>query len=419
MKLLAFVCAGFLALAGCGFLPTDDSQPPADADFSRYVIVTVRNDPAPAPPRAGSSVRSYAGPANYTVAPATRSIARAIAATHGLRETSAWPIGLLGVHCVVFQLPPGISAEEMLARLRRDGRVESAQPLQSFMTLTPEPGDPYRNLQRNLDVMQVADAHAWSRGEGVRIAVIDTGVDASHPDLAGRIVRQQNLVGDGQQKTTLDRHGTAVAGVIAAVENNSRGIIGVAPAAQLYALRACWPRPDDDSRAYCSSFTLAKALAAAIDAHMHIVNLSLGGPADPLLTRIIEAGLKRGIVFVGATPPTDPRRSFPVNINGVLAANASGADGVAESTLFAPGRDVLTLAPGGRYDFMSGSSLAAASISGGVALLLARDRTLQADDARDLLARSTRHVSTDAGDVASVNLCIALSSLLHEPVCER
>ena len=91
----------------------------------------------------------------------------------------------------------------------------------------------------------MSPAPTWSRGEGVRVAIIDTGVDASHPDLAGRVVKQENFV-DGS-KSGRDRHGTAVAGVIAAVENNSQGIVGIAPAARLYAMRACWPAPRDDS----------------------------------------------------------------------------------------------------------------------------------------------------------------------------
>lgn len=352
MRLTLIACAICLAIAGCASTPINDTRLADPAGFSRYVVVTVRNEPALAAPRAGSSVRTYAVPSQYSVNPATRSTAKAIAAAHGLREASAWPIGLLGVHCMVFEIPSGATRDQIIARLRRDQRVESAQPLQSFSTLTSgtltsEADDPYRKLQRNLDLMQVEAAHVWSRGAGVRVAVIDTGVDATHPDLAGRVIRQQNLVDDRVQENSLDRHGTAVAGVIAAVENNEQGIVGVAPEAQIVSLRACWPRPGDEARADCSSFTLAKALAAAIDARLQIVNLSLAGPADPLLTRIVQAGLKRGVVFIGATPPENAQPNFPTNISGVIAANASGADGAAEVTLFAPGRDVLTLVPGG------------------------------------------------------------------------
>ena len=421
MKRLWLICSCVWLLAGCAMSPSLPVEPLNDSDAERFVVVTLRNDAAPSIPRAGSTVRGYEPPPSYSLAPATRASAQAVATAHGLREIAAWPIGLLGVHCVVYQLPPGADRNAAIERLRRDNRVESAQPYQSFATLTSDKdttstSDPYRPLQRNLDIMDVTGAHLWSRGEGVRVAIIDTGVDANHPDLAGRVVRQENFV--DESKNVRDRHGTAVAGVIAAVENNSQGIVGIAPAARLYALRACWPAPRDDARAICSTLTLAKALAAAIEARSDIVNLSLTGPADPLLARLVEVGLRRGVVFVGATPPSSDGNGFPTAIPGVISVDAAGAKASADSVLFAPASEVLTLVPDGRYDFLSGSSLAAASVSGGIALLLARDRNLQAESARDLLVRSSRKASTAQGDTSSVNLCAAMAALMHQPECK-
>ena len=410
-------------LAGCAMSSGLPAEPLNEADPTRYVVVTLRNDAVPSMPRAGSTVRGSEPQPSYALAPATRASAKAVAAAHGLREVAAWPIGLLGIHCVVYELPQGADRNATLERLRRDSRVETAQPYQAFATLTTDSSaisasDPYRPLQRNLDMMDVAGAHLWSRGEGVRVAVIDTGIDASHPDLAGRVVKQENFV-DGGRVNARERHGTAVAGVIAAVENNSQGIVGIAPAARIYAMRACWPAPRDDSRAVCSTLTLAKALAAAIEARIEIVNLSLTGPADPLLSRLIDVGLRRGVVFVGASPPDSDGNVFPTGIPGVISVDAAGAKASADSVLFAPGSEVLTLVPDGRYDFLSGSSLAAASVSGGIALLLARDRNLHADNARDLLARSSRKVSTAQGESASVNLCAAMAALMHQPACKE
>jgi hypothetical protein len=419
MKRALFICGLGWLLAACSMAPTlPAAESLNESDPTRYVVVTLRNDAVPSIPRAGSTVRGYEPQSSYALAPSTRASAKAVAAAHSLREVAAWPIGLLGIHCVVYELPPGVDRDAALERLRRDSRVETAQPYQSFATLTTESNeipasDPYRPLQRNLDMMDVAGAHLWSRGEGVRVAIIDTGIDASHPDLAGRVVKQENFV-DGGKNVARDRHGTAVAGVIAAVENNSQGIVGIAPGARLYAMRACWPTPRDNSGAVCSTLTLAKALAAAIEARMDIVNLSLTGPSDPLLTRLIDVGLRRGVVFVGATPPTSDGNVFPTGIAGVIGVDAAGANASADSVLFAPGSEVLTLVPDGRYDFLSGSSLAAASVSGGIALLLARDRNLRADNARDLLARSSRKVSTAQGEAASINLCAAMAALMHQ-----
>jgi subtilisin family serine protease len=416
---LLFVCV--CMLAGCAMPRSVPVEPAMESDPARFVVVTLRNDTAPSMPRAGSTVRGYEPPPSYSLAPATRASAQAVASTYGLREIAAWPIGLLGIHCIVYELPVGADRDTALERLRHDKRVESAQPYQAFSTLTNDAatatGDPYRPLQKNLDIMDVTGAHLWSRGEGIRVGIIDTGIDTTHPDLAGRVVKQENFV-DGS-KGGRDRHGTAVAGVIAAVENNSQGIVGIAPAARLYAMRACWPASGDDSRAVCSTLTLAKALAAAIEARMDIINLSLAGPADPLLTRLVEVGLHRGIVFVGATPRNSEDNGFPTGIPGVIGVDAAGTRASADSVLFAPGSEVLTLVPDGRYDFLSGSSLAAASVSGGVALLLARDRNLRAENARDLLARSSRKVETSQGEAASVNLCAAMAALMHQAECKE
>lgn len=420
MKLawLVLVCSWLLAACTTSPATQSSAQELIDRDPARFVVVTLRNQPGPTVPRAGSTARAYEAPSSYAIAPATRANAKAVAAAHGLREVSAWPIGLLGIHCIVFELPQDADRTQVLERLRRDRRVESAQPLQSFRTLSSASNDPYRGLQRNLDVMGVAGAHSWSRGEGVRVGIIDTGVDGTHPDLAGRIVKQDNFADGDARALNHERHGTAVAGIIAAVENNRQGISGIAPAARLYALRACWPAPQDDARAVCSTFTLAKAIVAAIERHMQIVNLSLTGPADPLLTRLIEAGLNRGVVFVGATPARAEQASFPTSIVGVISVDASGGHGPADSVLFAPGSEVLTLVPDGRYDFLSGSSLAAASVTGGIALLLARNRTLSGEEAKEILARSSRSVSTAEGVQASINLCAALADLIRERPCK-
>lgn len=414
-----WICA--VLLAGCASLDGRGTAPApvSESNPERLIVVTLRNTNSPAIPRAGSTVRNYDPPASYSLSPVTRASARAIATTHRLREVAAWPIGLLDVHCVVFEVPADVTREDALTRLRHDPRVESVQLYQSFHTLgsaASPSNDPYRPLQRNLDLMNVTGAHAWSRGEGVKVAVIDTGIDAAHPDLAGRVARQTDFVSDARDING-DRHGTAVAGIIAAVDNNRQGISGIAPAVRLYGLRACWPEGRDDARASCSTLTLAKALAAAIESRMEIVNLSLSGPPDPLLTRLVDAGLQRGIVFVAAYPPPADRDSFPTSIAGVIGVEASETSVSVDSVLFAPASEVLTLVPNGGYDFLSGSSLAAASVSGGIALLLARDRSLRAEDLKQVLARSSRMISTQRGDEASVDLCAALAVVIRQPGC--
>jgi subtilisin family serine protease len=201
----------------------------------------------------------------------------------------------------------------------------------------------------------------------VRIALIDTGVDSAHPDLHGRIVRTHSYVPGHPAAGPSLRHGTAMAGVIAAVANNHIGIVGVAPLAEVEVFEACWQLTPTGDAALCNTFTLAQALAAALASGAPLVNLSIAGPADPLLAALVQSGLKRGVTFVGAAADADS--PFPTGIAGVITASASEQPAPA-GVLTAPAQHVLTLRPGGDYDFESGTSVAAAEITGLIALMM-------------------------------------------------
>ena len=159
----------------------------------------------------------------------------------------------LGVHCAVFEVEPDASVGDVISKLDADERVESVQRMQQFeLQESNERGtwdDPYLSLQRSLEDSGITRAHRWSTGKGVRIAVIDTGIDVKHPDLRGQTVEVRNFISDGA--AAADRHGTAVAGVIASVAGNRQGIVGVAPGARLLALQACTQR-NAEGRGSCS-----------------------------------------------------------------------------------------------------------------------------------------------------------------------
>ncbi|HEY6640755.1 S8 family peptidase [Povalibacter sp.] len=397
-----------VACVACTMMPRSHTALPLGVRShpENFVVVTVRNDQVPMSSRAGSTLRGYDNATSYSATVFARSIVRSLGKTYGLSEVSGWPIAELGIHCVVFALPAGESAAAMIARLQHDDRVESAQPLNAFGALTSPDGDPYRALQTNLAAMEVTAAHRWSRGAGIDVAVIDTGVDTSHPDLVGRVVEQQNFVDSDDASFRRDRHGTAVAGVIAADSDNRVGIVGIAPESRLHVYKACWQNAT--AGASCNTFTLARGLAAAISARVQVVNLSLAGPADSLLTRLVLRGQQRGIVFVGAAAANANDNAFPTGIEGVLKAAASETADAGDDALHAPGVDVLTLAPDGHYDFVSGSSLAAASVTGTAALLLSLNRTLGAARLRELLASQT---GVDAS--RRINACAAVASLTN------
>jgi subtilisin family serine protease len=260
----------------------------------------------------------------------------------------------------------------------------------------------------------VAGAHPWSRGEGVKVAIIDTGADTKHPDLRGNIATAANFVDADDRQFQRDRHGTEMAGVIAAVANNGEGIVGIAPSARLFLFKACWQAQADADAARCNSFTLARALVAALDVHAQIVNLSLAGPADPLLNDLIREGLRRGILFVGAAPPEmSAGKEGLMHQAGVIEVASAGSESAQSSAVYAPGREILTLLPGGRYDFASGDSIATAEVTGVLALLLAKKAALTASDAYRLLRDSSGHSGAGSG----VDACAALVSLVGKGSC--
>jgi subtilisin family serine protease len=262
--------------------------------------------------------------------------------------------------------------------------------------------------------MDVADAHPWSRGEGVKVAVIDTGVDIQHADLRGSIAAAANFVDADDQQFRRDRHGTEMAGVIAAVANNREGIVGVAPRARLLIFKACWQARADADAALCNSFTLARALAAAFDAHAQIVNMSLAGPDDPLVGDLIREGLRRGVLFVGAAAES---AGSLLHQPGVIEVASSETHSAVANALYAPGREILTLLPGGHYDFASGASIATAQVSGVVALMVAKNPGLSAAAAYRLLRDTSSSLQAVDGSVGGVDACAAVVTLVGQGSC--
>lgn len=420
LRALCCVLAALLSCACATRLPE-----PADAsalvhmreDADRLIVLAVANRTESFPIRAGSTPGGYGMMRAYATSESARATVMALASEYGLREVAGWPIDTLKLHCVVLEITSAKPRAQVIGELARDPRVSLVQPLQSFDTLGAAAGynDPYVGLQTGFKEIEAASAQQVSQGKSVRVALIDTGVDTRHPDLQGRIAMARNFVEQDTTPFDQDRHGTEVAGIIAANVNNRMGIVGVAPGAQLIALKACWPlKTQDDGRSRCNSFTLAQGLVAAINAGAQIINLSLGGPPDPLLTRLVSESVKRGIVVVGAVPPNGDMRGFPVGIPGVIAVDSADRKPVASQVLQAPGREILTLRPGGHYDFSSGSSLATAHVSGAVALLLATEPRLDPPTIQSLLNENSSASKTYP---RVINACKALAALRGSGAC--
>ena len=354
-----------------------------------------------------------------------------LAAEYRLKQVAAWTVGSLDdTPCVIYQAAPGADVKHVLRRLEADPRVSVAQRVQRFRVLAAPPvptqvpsksgyNDPYADLQRDVAELSLPAVHRVATGKGIKVGVVDTGLDLDHPDLRGRVAGAGNYVESGERSFTSDVHGTAVAGILAAASNNQVGIVGVAPEALLYAFKACWQEPPASRQAVCDSYTLARAVDAALGQGVQVLNLSLSGPPDPFLSRLLGAALAKRTVVVAAYDGAQADGGFPASRDGVLGVGAEPRAGdprgvTGKPPLVGPAVDVLSTAPRSSYDFFNGSSFAAAHVAGVAALLLERKPDLTAAEVRELLVASGR--SGDGGP-PRIDPCAALSKVEGRAVC--
>ena len=318
-----------------------------------------------------------------------------------LQKITEWPMTEIGVHCAVYLVPSNQSVAKTITLLKMDKRVQIVQKIHLFKTRTQHYNDPYYKLQSNMHSMQINQVHGITTGRNVNIAMIDTGVDLEHPDLAGQIEINKNFASGISSSFSSDMHGTAVAGIIVARKDNETGIIGVAPNASLLALKACWPDQPGNFEAICNSFTLALAVNAAIKLGVKILNQSLSGPQDPFLELLLNKAIAKGIIVIAADPGIDrdyDGQRFPASLKNVIPVETLRMSGLNDmshkNSISAPGENILTTLPHGTYDYVSGSSLSAAMVSGVVALLLELKPDLSRGEIIDILQKSV--LSTDS-----------------------
>ena len=319
----------------------------------------------------------------------------AVAATHGLAVVREITLDTTGETLAVFATSGDIAVA--IAALALDARVTAPQPEYIYRSTADQTAvdtrvvgapvmptntsagysDPYAALTYGPVKTGALELHAQAVGSGHLIAVIDTGVEVGHVELAGRIRGEPvDVTGFGWSD---DVHGTAVAGIIAANANNAEGIYGVAPEAELLAVKACQPEKPGGLSARCWTSTLIKALDVAMSEDAAIINMSLSGPPDDLLSRYVSLAVQQDRLLIAGAGNGGPngKPGFPAAYPGVMAVTAVDAmeRPYREATrgdyvdVAAPGVDIVSPAPDGRYPTLSGTSMAAAHASGVAALI--------------------------------------------------
>lgn len=317
----------------------------------------------------------------------------AMARRHRLNREESQVFNLTGTTMFRWTIPDGRSVSSVVRSLEQDSQILSVQPNYRYLLQQSGTGE---GIQYAVGKLNLPRAHELAKGNSILVAVIDSGIDPTHPELAGAIADSFNPAGgDGAPHS----HGTGIAGGIVA---KSR-LTGVAPRARILAVRAFDPT---DTGAEGTTFNILKGLEWASGKGARVINMSFAGPRDPIMTRALAAAHKKGIVLIAAAGNAGPKSPplFPAADANVIAVTATDA----QDRLFpranrgnhvaiaAPGVDVVLPTPGGSYQMATGTSFAAALVSGIAALILEREPSLSPDSVRRVLL-STAHDLGPAG----------------------
>jgi len=347
-----------------------------------------------------------------------------LARRHRLTRVQSQNVPLTNSTFFRWRIPDGRSVDTVVRELVAGGNVKAAQRNNIFKLqqgATPaaakSEGDP---LQYALAKMRLPEAHALSVGADVTVAVIDSGIDVTHPELAGVITGTFDALNNGEGPHP---HGTSIAGVIAA---HAR-LMGTAPSSHLLAIRAFGAQK---SGAESTSFLILKSLDYAVAKNAQVINMSFAGPHDPAIERGLAVAAAKGIVLIAAAGNAGAKSPplYPAADRNVIAVSATDqSDQLFTQSnrgryvaISAPGVDILSPAPDGKYQMSSGTSLSAAYVSGVAALMIARNPQMSSADIRATLMSTARDLGPKGRDdqfgAGQVDAFSAVSTVVPAPV---
>jgi subtilisin family serine protease len=320
----------------------------------------------------------------------------------GLSTVASESFSLTGGTLVHFRIGNGRPVPDVIRELEAE-KLGIAQPNYVFTlqqqsanlaALTTQ-GPPNQYVVAKLRLPEV---HRIAIGGDVPVAIIDSEIDSKHPDLTGAVVGEFNAIG---RQENPHAHGTGMAGAIAA----HRVLVGVAPGAHILAIHAFSP---DATAAEATSDHILRGIEWAIKKGARIINMSFAGPDDPILHVALEKAREKGVILIAAAGNGGPQ-SQPLypgadpNVIGVTATDErdaifAQANHGAYVSVAAPGVNILEPAPSGGYQIITGTSVAAAHVSGVAALLLERKPDIGVDALRNILQSTAKHLAAKGRD---------------------
>ena len=323
-------------------------------------------------------------------------------------------------------VPSGQSAEALIERYLSQPDVSYAEKDQGAQMTSLTPNDTFYKIQRKaFSAMTITEAWDISGGSsGIIVAVLDTGVDASHPDLAGRILSDgYNFVAGNADTSDDNGHGTMSAGIIAAGVDNGTGLSGATQSCSILPVKVL------DAKGNGQVSKIAAGITYAADYGADVINLSLGCPeSSQTLQDAVNYAYGKGVIVIAASGNSGGSIQYPAACSHALSVGAVTSASViatysnygSQQGLVAVGSGIFSTSLNGGYAVGSGTSYAAPFVSSLAALLLSVDPALSPDE----LTAVMQNTATDLGDAGwdqyyghgCVSFSAALQSIAPEAV---
>lgn len=306
---------------------------------------------------------------------------------------------LKAINAATIAVPSGITPENFLAKVSKDPMVSGGELDRVVLMDKFVVNDPERGQQYHLDKVNAEQAWELSVGNEIKIAIVDTGVDPKHPDLAEKLLPGYNILDPGMFPKDDTGHGTHVTGIAAAATNNGLGIAGMAPNAKIIPVKVM-------DRARGSATSIAKGIIWAADHGADVMNLSLG-TYDPSATleKAVRYAIEKNVVLVSTMGnDNEEKRRYPAGYPGVIAVGSTDQNDQRSSfsntgdwiTISAPGTKIYSTAPtyptsvvsNNGYALLSGTSMAAPLVTGVVALIRSQKKGASPAQVKEILQKS-------------------------------